>query len=376
MTRRTREQTLLLDCAASRPSAATQADIRALAAAADWTALIDLAFTHGVLTVMLAGLRAADAMLPRHVGERLGASFADVAAANLSLTAQAARVLEALDRSGIRATLCKGPALAIAAYGHLGLRPCSDIDVLVPREDIQLARDAMLVEDYQLSDRTVRAFQGIWPDADREYVLVPRDQRLAVVELQTTVASWPLAIRLETRDLVERSIRVDAAGVALRTLCPEDHLLVLAIHGFRHLWESVRLISDIDWAAGGEVDWMVLFARARTARMQRVLVVALLLANALFATPLPGDVLERIRRDRVAVRLASRIEWRLFAPPFFRKICQDSMWVGSREHASDKVRFIARLLASKVIRSCDRVTAYRARHAHALRSAIEPGSRA
>lgn len=350
---RTTEQRLLMLCAAREASPAARSESRALAAGGDWRAVIDLAVANGMLPLLRHGLLRAHVACPAHLHERMAADFAEVTASNMSRCAQASRLLQILDAAGVRAALCKGPVLASRVYGHLGLRPCHDIDVLVGRRDIHRARDAVLGAGYTQYDATAGAFGGIWPQADREVVLFPEQLGLTVVELQTTVANWPLAVRLESETLVGRSIEINTAGAALRTLANEDHLLVLVLHGFRHLWESIRLIADIDWAVGAPLQWSLVFERARDARMERMLAAALMLSRSVFQTRLPVEVLERIEGDRVAARMSARIERRLFASRFFRKITQDSMWIACRERTSDKLRFITRLMAEKLIRSYD-----------------------
>jgi hypothetical protein len=67
-----------------------------------------------------------------------------------------ARVMAALADAGIRSTALKGPLFAEAIYGHVGRRLSSDIDLLVPAEQLQTA---------------VEVVRGLGYDAPTDHVL-------------------------------------------------------------------------------------------------------------------------------------------------------------------------------------------------------------
>ena len=122
-------------------------------------------------------------------------------------------------------------------------------------------------------------------------------------------------MRLDTDALFARAIGVEVAGLRITTLCPDDHLLALAIHGTMHGWSVLRFISDIDAVAPQVVDWDAVLGRARSARMLRALSVALLLAGDLLGTELPADVAAICRRDREAAAVAESVAARLLIRP-------------------------------------------------------------
>jgi hypothetical protein len=111
-------------------------------------------------------------------------------------------VLGRLTRAGVAALLVKGWAIA-RAYPEVGLRPYTDLDLVVPREQGPAAR-AALREGPPL-DVAVDLHEGpARVDAEPFHVLWARSE---VVPLQ---------------------------GTPLRVLGPEDHLRVLALHALRH----------------------------------------------------------------------------------------------------------------------------------------------
>jgi hypothetical protein len=159
-----------------------------------------------------------------------------------------------------------------------------------------------------------------------------------------------LAVRLDVRDLLDRAVPVVVAGTRILTLCPEDLLLVLAVHATTHQWSFLKHISEIDAALRPDLDWDVTIHRARSARMLRMLSIALLLARDLLQAEIPASVAALALRDRGAVTLTREIVARLFAPAtdsdgFSSR--QRAWWLRlrCRERTSDKVRFVVRSLA-------------------------------
>lgn len=361
---RDRERALLLLCARVRIPAADHPRIRALTAQTlDWDDVVETADWHGVASLLLKSLQSAGADVPRMVLERLEHRVIETTAANLSRVKQLADVLNALHTQRIPGVAWKGPGFAACAYGHIGLRASADIDLIVPREFIRDVRDVMMREGYIPSNRTRHLFDSVVPATAREYEFVPPDPRWAAVEAQVAVAPWPLAVRLSAQDLIDRATVIDVASVSVPMLCAEDLLLALALHGTSHLWASLRLMTDVDALIGSGVDWQIVFGRARSARMLRMLTVALSLAHRLLETPLPDAALDVMRRDRVAPHLTNQYAKRLFAPvrPWVRHLWRDWVYVNSRERLSDRFRYGLRQLAFEhAIRHWDRVTVRRA----------------
>lgn len=131
----------------ARLSAATRARREAegerlerLAGAVDWSAL----------TQLLQGGRALTMLGPRILaisGDQASDEFKTVLAAALErgrhqevlLQLAGGLAMDALAGAGIRAAALKGPLLGGAIYGAPGRRPSSDVDLLVPAEDLHRA---------------------------------------------------------------------------------------------------------------------------------------------------------------------------------------------------------------------------------------------
>lgn len=317
----------------------------------DWDVFLAAAKQHVVTDLLLSPLKAAGASVPEAVLSGLEQRLFNVTGLNLARTKQLAELLRQLNAHGIRALSYKGPSLAAGVYGHLGVRASADLDILVDRRCAAQVRSLLLADGYTLPSRQHRRtgslLHGLYRGAGRDDTLLPPHERLASVDVHVAFSFWTQGIRLETDALFDRAVTVDVAGEPIPTLCPEDLLLVLAIHGMMHGWCILRLVSDVDAVTKRIADWDAVVRRARAARMRRPLWVALLLANDVLDTALPAEVVALATRDRQAVDVARTAMERLPDPV---TLAIEQGWdplpwfLSFQERPTDRARFHARRL--------------------------------
>lgn len=326
-----------------------------------WTAVCAVAEAHAVQPLVTAKVLGVAAPAPVHILETLQRTLIEQTARNAAAITQLRTALERLRAHDVAAVAFKGPALAAMAYGHIGVRRFSDLDILVDPQMIDAARRCLLESGYT---RATSNIDSIVPAAGCEETFVPQRRGELPIEIQSRAWKWPLALRLDTSDLVRRRQSIDVAGQAIATLGQEDLVFVLAIHGLYHGWTHLQLICDIDAAARLRPDWRVVIERARDARGARILAVALVLAHHVLGTE-SGAPLDWAYQDSTAVTLARQIAARLFQPPprLLAHPWKDWIRLRSREHAIDKMRYAVRTVASeRIIWPLDSI-----RHAYARR---------
>jgi len=107
---------------------------------AGWRSLATAAARTGLSGLVLERATALDISIPESAAEHLRrASFA-VAAENVHLLRELQTVVAALNAADIPVMLLKGAALNLAHYRSPGLRPMSDLDLLVRHADVDRAR--------------------------------------------------------------------------------------------------------------------------------------------------------------------------------------------------------------------------------------------
>ena len=151
---------------------------------------------------------------------------AAIAARSLQLTAELIKLSDWLDSQQIRAIPYKGPALAVVAYGSVGLRQFGDLDILVQPSDYLKTRNLFLARGYQLTS-----------DWGWECGLSD-DTRALGVDLHKGLGPAQFPVELNFERLWERRQPVSIAGGRISTFCAEDMLIVLCIQLVKDGWEK------------------------------------------------------------------------------------------------------------------------------------------
>jgi len=215
----------------------------------------------------------------------------------LFLTAELTRLLKLLDGAGIKAVPFKGPALAMAAYGDIGLREFSDLDLLVRIDDLEVVQRLLVSQGYKPRENIASAQRSRFLRQDCEQgfkktaagVLVEVHWRLA-----QRCFGFPLDLGTRWNNLVESEL----IGCRTWSFSTEDQLLFLCVHGAKHLWSSLKWICDVaEWIrASPGLDWQSAYREAAAVGSERTLLLGLGLAQLVLGAQLPATVRQRIER--------------------------------------------------------------------------------
>jgi len=307
---RAAEHALLLACARLSLTADEAARARRMAALVDWAATIALAERHRLVPFLHRHLR--DAPLPPAAAAELRALHRDGVHRGLEMAAELRRLVDALAAGGVDALAYKGPALAMRAYGQLGMRAFLDLDLLVRPGDVPRALELLAAAGYVLGLALSRAQERAFRRVDGDYPLVHRETG-RLVELHARVSSERFCMPISTESLMLRSTTVPLGGGEVRTLGDDDLLVVLAAHGAKHRWkrlEWVAALAELLRAGRGDVD--AALALAAELRARRTLLLGLSLARRLLDAPLPTSAAAAIDADAGLAALVAGAEARLF----------------------------------------------------------------
>jgi hypothetical protein len=139
------ELQLLLLNLISPARAVTQAQVDGLGAA-DWKALLAMAHQHRLGPMLHWQLGRAHALLhiAAEVKADLAQSYKKAALRSLLMQRELLQVHHLLEKAGIPYVALKGAFLAYYAYPHPALRPLRDLDILVPKDKVLTAYQALL----------------------------------------------------------------------------------------------------------------------------------------------------------------------------------------------------------------------------------------
>lgn len=344
------EQALLLACSRTLVKAEDMGRIREMAqAVAHWPALMEIASSHKVWPLVYHTLTAIcpDAV-PQDILETLRRESQAHGIRNLRHARELARVLKPLEAQSVPCIPYKGPVLADSIYGDLSLRQFADLDILVPRRDV--ARAMPVLQEMGYAPHEESSTPAAYLQSMHHYSLQHKENK-TILELHWDIAERYFAFSMPMSELWERRETTTLMRQPTPTLSAEDLLIILAIHGCKHGWEQLGLICDIAELARARQDmnWDAALRRARERGGERMVLLALALAQRLLGAQLPDIAQKRFLADAIAERLADEVQQRLFSakqtPPdgservrFFR------FHIQARERLRDQARSCLHLI--------------------------------
>jgi hypothetical protein len=267
----------------------------------------------------------------------------------LFLTSELDRILRALASCGVPAYPFKGPALSVVLYGDPARRKSKDLDILVPREKLRKAMKVLDTLGYDTQNQLDGSRLAAHRCTEYETVFSRRDGRLEV-ELQWAVV--PSFFGFDHEKLCIWSLLEKRAwnGLAFPVLPPEETLLLLSVHGAKHLWCKLAWICDVAGmlTAGKPPDLERSFELARQCGAVRLLCLALLLAKRLAGVHLPEEISVRIDADIMASSLARQVLAVIASTPVNPDVDPRRylFYLKARERRRDQILFAGRLMAT------------------------------
>jgi hypothetical protein len=342
------EDQVLLFIARHAPDEKTNQQLRQLLHSdLDWNYLLASAERHCVMPLLQRHLAAPiAAALPAQALKQLQHANSENTNSNLFLTGELVKLLHFLQANKIQAIPFKGPTLALAAYGDIGMRQFADLDILINKRDLlkvkQLLADQGFRPHPQLGRRQEMAlsrFDCAWNFVNAKNVMV---------DVHWNLVEPHFAFAVDSKDLCDRLQLITVAGKQFLTLSTEDLLLVLCLHGFTHFWDRLGWICDVAGLLQREkqIDWQLLIQNAERIGGRRILSLGLLLASDLLHAPLPTQILKAVNNDPTVTAIASQVKEQLFAEPSgpTGMLHELRLAIRLRERKRDRVRSFFQLL--------------------------------
>ena len=206
--------------------------------------LVDAAEHHGVGPYVVRALGSGRIELPANERSRLRWVTAQAALHAAVLRHELGNVADPLDEAcGSPPLLLKGPALAELFYPDRRLRRYYDLDLLVPRERLAAAAQALQARGY----RMLEEFRPGYATHHGHDVHLRRwvADRWVDIELHWRVGDDPATATLSHARLERDAAFLDIDGARLAMPAPPAHLLVLAVHLLSDREKRLCWVNDL-----------------------------------------------------------------------------------------------------------------------------------
>jgi len=294
------EWAALLQCASARPDFPL---LSALLREVSWPALFTLAVEHGVISLLASALAQFEENLaPPEFADKIRDLHRAQVLSALQMTAELFRLVDWFREARLDALLVKGPTLALRAYGDSVAREYGDLDFVIRQKDILRATGLMISAGYEPEIPV----ELISPKKIPGQYLLVRIAAPLLVELHTerTMRYFPRGLPIEKFFSRRQYVNVD--GHHIPALAIEDELLLICVHGAKHLWGRLSMIADVAAFVSRQtaLNWERSFATARAVGAERMLHTGLLLAGNLLGAAPPQNVWSQLQSDGSASQLA------------------------------------------------------------------------
>jgi hypothetical protein len=268
---------------------------QALESPVDWPALIEFADAQGTLPLL------SPACIPEPFRADFDARIAAKTLRTLTMAGELTRLMRAFEDAGLNPITFKGPSLACQAWSDLASRDSSDLDIFVPRHQHASALAILTTQGYQ--PKSSGYSLGL---AGSKEVTMQRRSPDFEVDLHWQFCP-PYFLTFDGTRASRRSVLLEASGFSVRTLCPEDHLHFLCLHGSRDCWALRQLADVAALIRSAPIDWDDLLHESDLIKSWRVVGVALATLVDFFDIELPPNVRTRIDRDPAIRHIAAEI---------------------------------------------------------------------
>ena len=314
----------------------------------EWGYVRETASQHGIVPLLYTRLKGemADLIPPEELSALRTLSMAN-AIRNIRMTQHLLKVLDLLAGSGVEAMPFKGPVLAVQAYGDLSMRSYRDLDILIHANDISRAYEILTDHGHILTDTGQIGVQRIFRSIQQ------KDLRFSfhgdILELHSEIIERLLAVPLDMDQLWDRSLPIFIHGQKIMTMSPEDTVIVLCFHGFKHAWQNLVWLADLISMISNHPDlkWHDIWVRAEMMGLKRIVLIGLFLAQKYGCVNCGPEIENLFPTDTAMFRLVSKIQIDVFRvrtlaiPPFF--------YLMSRERFKDKIMFLFYFSLNKIL---------------------------
>ncbi|MFA5816014.1 MAG: nucleotidyltransferase family protein [Bacteroidales bacterium] len=279
----------------------------------DWSMLMHLSAVNGTAGLMFRHLSALSRQIdvPAEVISELGTIYLRITASSLQQMAQFKKVAGKSREAGVEMIVLKGAVLSESIYGDAGLRPMSDVDILIREADWLKVCEVLKLYKYTAHGQDF----GSLPPRLTQYDIQTHLQFLSPVEtcLEYQFDLFTIGIgMLDMPGVWKRSIEAEVGGEKVRVPGTEDQLLHLIIHANRHGCSRLKWLVDIaeSLRQSTEVDWDLFVEIARREKVVAIIYMTIKHIEHLLG---PGLVPQHIM-DRITPRGYQRMVWNYLWP--------------------------------------------------------------
>jgi len=279
----------------------------------DWDCFLKMARENGVSAVVYSKLNKIKKdcpHIPSFIFKKLKKDYYLNATQNSLIFEELEKLLEAIRNAGFQVIVLKGAVLAEKIYRNLALRPMTDVDLLVKKEDMWRLYEQLKILGYKPSDISVDDI-----DFSSTY-LTTIDYRSPSSNspsfhihwhfVNSTIPNESYIKNIKIEDIWRDAEKTKIADVETLVMAPHHLLIHLSEHALRvtHSLSKLSLLCDIDEAVNSykeDLDWERLIKESLKFNLNRMVYPSLYFTSKFLETRIPEYVLSKLRPERLSL---------------------------------------------------------------------------
>lgn len=220
--------------------------IELLETAVDWNLFYDLTRKHRLTSHVLKNLYYLSNNVNKEIKQKLITAQKECSKKALLYSQFLIKIHMQLKKYQIPHLFFKGPLLSLQLYRDIGQRDYRDIDLLVPVQHIEVARELiqelgffMLAPKKKLN----RKQQKINYTISHHYHLTKPNSMLEI-ELHWNMTNPKTFFPIDTKKLIQNSININISNHKIPSVSTVENLAFLAAHGSIHQWYRLFWLKD------------------------------------------------------------------------------------------------------------------------------------
>lgn len=264
----------------------------------DWNLFAQRARLHRVISLVHQGIAQWEDkhLVPQDTMDLLGQTRQQQSYKNMDHAKEMVQIVKLLAEKGVEAIPYKGVVLGQEAYGDIGIRKMSDIDLLVNLSDFSEIREVLLTREYVPAKHVPKEFEATFFRQNFEYNfdLYDGDQRKYHVEPHWKIGFRRWQTDLDFDDIKPLTVKKDFFGTEINMLTPEGLLLTTCLHhGGEDRWNSLKYICDVAailFKFEKVMNWPLLLREVDKYRVTNIVLLGIGAAVSCFNAPIAEEI--------------------------------------------------------------------------------------
>ena len=262
----------------------------------NWAVFLEYSLHHRLFPRIYSNIRKLDDQrVPSFVKQQLDNHYKSNTFRMLQLSAEMEYTSRMLSEIGIDALFLKGPVVAHDLYGDLSLRTSSDLDFLVPIEQLEQAEEWLVKQGY-VKDDYIETVLNDWRWR-HHHVTYFHPQKQVKLEIHWRLHPGP-GKEPSFEELWERKRISSLTSYPVHFLGREDLFIFLVAHGARHGWSRLRWLDDIQQLMKQPVDWKLTYQLSKSSHNLEIMGQAIVLASQLLESTVTNEMKTFLRGAR------------------------------------------------------------------------------